>query len=226
MHQPHEVQSQLLLGENLPAWFAFVLALFGIIACLIAAQLIVPKSLQTEVVLPWVVELIEPSKEKELIQFTTKANTLDLNLNSDAEKPQEIQTTTKLIVTEHSSSSSCPPLFSFTFLESSMNPLAFDKDQKINQLKDWLDLHPHQTVILEGYSDSTGSKDANLMLSYKRAESTKNILIKKGIPNEQLSVSAFGEEHLLDGIPSTSEKNRRVSMRIEGLLECQYYSDN
>ena len=64
MYQPYENQSQLLLGENLPAWFAFLLALFGIITCFIAAQMIVPKSLQAETVLPWVTGLMKPPEEK------------------------------------------------------------------------------------------------------------------------------------------------------------------
>lgn len=48
--------------------------------------------------------------------------------------------------------------------------------------------------VIQGYADSTGSKDLNTKLSEKRANAVKEKLIEYGVTNERISTDGFGEE--------------------------------
>ncbi len=59
---------------------------------------------------------------------------------------------------------------------------------------------PSMVIKIESHTDSRGKKAYNKYLSTKRAESSKNYLISKGIdPNRIQSAIGYGEERLLNG---------------------------
>ncbi len=74
------------------------------------------------------------------------------------------------------------------------------------------------TMVIEGYTDATGSSDYNLKLSRQRAESVESFLIKEGIAEGRLKSVGYGSENpVADN--STAEgraANRRVELVITG----------
>ncbi|MDR1614741.1 MAG: OmpA family protein [Campylobacteraceae bacterium] len=71
-------------------------------------------------------------------------------------------------------------------------------------------------VILEGHTDSTGSKDLNLKLSEQRAKSVAEELIRLGVDKERIITEWFGSEK-----PIASNKNiegRAENRRIEAIF--------
>ena len=69
-------------------------------------------------------------------------------------------------------------------------------------------------VKLEGNTDERGSREYNLALSERRAQSVASALKAKGVAEGQLSLVSYGEEHPAD--PGHDEaawaKNRRVDI--------------
>lgn len=58
----------------------------------------------------------------------------------------------------------------------------------------WMEKHPNKAIVIEGHCDERGTKEYNLALGEKRAESTKQYLISLGISPERLKTISYGEE--------------------------------
>jgi outer membrane protein OmpA-like peptidoglycan-associated protein len=77
---------------------------------------------------------------------------------------------------------------------------------------------PSQTIVLNGFADSKGSKTYNNTLSLKRAQAVRYILIKNGVPPEKIKVNAFGMRNPV--APNTlkgkdNPEGRRLNRRVE-----------
>ena len=79
-----------------------------------------------------------------------------------------------------------------------------------------LNAYPANKVLIEGYTDSTGNKKANLQLSYDRAQEVYLYFVKNGIPAERLSVVGYGQENPIASNKTAKgrEQNRRVNIII------------
>jgi peptidoglycan-associated lipoprotein len=81
---------------------------------------------------------------------------------------------------------------------------------------DWLRSHPDVTVVIEGHADERGTKEYNMALGQRRAQSARNFLVNAGIDADRLTTISYGEERPAD--PRSNEmawaKNRRVHFRI------------
>jgi outer membrane protein OmpA-like peptidoglycan-associated protein len=86
-------------------------------------------------------------------------------------------------------------------------------DEVVQALTD----HPEaRKVLIEGYTDSTQPKKANLKLSEQRVASVKAYLVSKGIDAKRLKTKGFGEAHPVAS-NKTEEgraKNRRVEFKV------------
>lgn len=114
----------------------------------------------------------------------------------------------------------CPTAFTITFGRNSTTPLIVNKQEEIAYLRRWLDSHPQARVVLEGHSDTLGSEEYNLLLSYRRVQGVAATLAKAGFPSERLLGRALGEQFPLRGVDSMSAENRRVAVLIEGADAC------
>ena len=72
-------------------------------------------------------------------------------------------------------------------------------------------------IIIDGHADTSGSKEYNERLGFKRANAVRDALIKRGVSADLLSVESSGEEELLvetpDGIREPA--NRRVNISFK-----------
>lgn len=71
-------------------------------------------------------------------------------------------------------------------------------------------------VQIAGHTDDIGNIEYNQDLSEKRAESIFNELVKRGIPQEQMSFIGYGETKPL--VENNSEQNKRKNRRVEILF--------
>ncbi len=82
---------------------------------------------------------------------------------------------------------------------------------------DWLRSHPDVEVVIEGHCDERGTKEYNMALGQRRAQSIKNFLVNAGIDSDRLDTISYGEERPVD--PRSNEmawaKNRRGHFRIK-----------
>ena len=58
----------------------------------------------------------------------------------------------------------------------------------------WLRKNSKITIVLEGHADERGTREYNLALGEKRAQSVKNYLISLGISSDRISTISYGKE--------------------------------
>lgn len=59
---------------------------------------------------------------------------------------------------------------------------------------EWLRANPNVRVTLEGHCDERGTREYNLALGERRANSAKNFLAGQGIAVDRLSIISYGKE--------------------------------
>ncbi len=71
------------------------------------------------------------------------------------------------------------------------------------------------SISIEGHADERGTREYNLALGQRRAESVANYLISNGINRDRLITKSYGEERPLSlGSNNTAwSKNRRVEIK-------------
>jgi len=75
----------------------------------------------------------------------------------------------------------------------------------------YLRKNPSMNVVLEGHADERGTREYNLALGERRANSAKDYLMTYGISANRISVISYGKERPVDSgsNPLSWSKNRR-----------------
>ena len=75
----------------------------------------------------------------------------------------------------------------------------------------WLRKNSKITIVLEGHADERGTREYNLALGERRANSAKDYLMTYGISSDRISVLSYGKERPVDAgsTPLAWSKNRR-----------------
>ena len=75
----------------------------------------------------------------------------------------------------------------------------------------WLRKNSDINVVLEGHADERGTREYNLALGERRANSAKDYLMTYGISSGRISVLSYGKERPIDSgsNPLAWSKNRR-----------------
>jgi outer membrane protein OmpA-like peptidoglycan-associated protein len=76
--------------------------------------------------------------------------------------------------------------------------------------------YDHTQVFINGYTDTTGSEEQNMIVSRKRAYSIGGQLVKDGVPLSRLQATGYGETVLKvkTGDHVNEPRNRRIEIRI------------
>lgn len=85
----------------------------------------------------------------------------------------------------------------------------------LDEAVDVLREHPDERITIEGHTDATGSPEANLSLSERRARAAADYLIHThGLPESQFELLAYGETRPVasNDIPEGRALNRRVQV--------------
>jgi peptidoglycan-associated lipoprotein len=75
----------------------------------------------------------------------------------------------------------------------------------------WLRKNSKITVVLEGHADERGTREYNLAIGERRANSAKDYLMTYGISSDRISIISYGKERPVDSgsNPLSWSKNRR-----------------
>jgi outer membrane protein OmpA-like peptidoglycan-associated protein len=86
----------------------------------------------------------------------------------------------------------------------------------LDRLADFLKEYSDRTVVIEGYTDSTGTQAYNQQLSERRAESVRGYLSSHGVDYARLSASGRGMSDPVSGNDSATgrQQNRRVEVIV------------
>lgn len=86
-----------------------------------------------------------------------------------------------------------------------------DQRGTVEALAAWLDTNPSVTLTVEGHADERGTREYNLALGERRANSVRDYLVALGINPARLSTVSYGEERpaVLGSNDSAWAQNRR-----------------
>lgn len=90
---------------------------------------------------------------------------------------------------------------------------AFDEIARVAKV---LNQYPQTTIVVAGYTDSTGSEAHNQKLSEQRAEHVKNALVGEGVNPARIKTVGYGESKPIadNGTEAGRQMNRRVTILI------------
>ncbi|MDC6448485.1 peptidoglycan-associated lipoprotein Pal [Alphaproteobacteria bacterium] len=80
------------------------------------------------------------------------------------------------------------------FFNYDSSELDADAQELLQDQVAWLKQYSNVSVIIEGHCDERGTREYNLALGEKRAQSVKNYLISLGISSERVSTISYGKE--------------------------------
>lgn len=83
----------------------------------------------------------------------------------------------------------------------------------VAQLAQFLRDNPERQLIVEGYTDSTGSDSYNQSLSERRANSVRAALVKMGVEPNRVIAQGYGKEYAV--ADNTSASGRAMNRRVE-----------
>jgi outer membrane protein OmpA-like peptidoglycan-associated protein len=97
-----------------------------------------------------------------------------------------------------------------------LKPGSYDS---IRQIANFLKEHPERTVVIEGFTDSTGGADYNLRLSQLRAEAVRNALVREGVAPDHVVARGMGASEPVASNDTVAGRqlNRRVQVAISNV---------
>ncbi len=96
----------------------------------------------------------------------------------------------------------------FDFDRSDLTPEAQDTVEKVAA---WLKTYPDVTLTVEGHCDERGTREYNLALGERRANSVRSYMEALGVDSSRLSIISFGKERpaVLGSNEAAWAQNRR-----------------
>ena len=88
------------------------------------------------------------------------------------------------------------PRVFFGYDQYGLSPEARDV---LRRQANWLNLYTDATAIVEGNADERGTREYNLALGARRAESVKSFLVSQGVAPSRLRTISYGKERPIDG---------------------------
>ena len=97
------------------------------------------------------------------------------------------------------------------FFSTNETVLTTASRETLRKQASWLRKNSDINVVLEGHADERGTREYNLALGERRANSAKDYLMTYGISSNRISVLSYGKEKPVDSgsNPLAWSKNRR-----------------
>ena len=95
--------------------------------------------------------------------------------------------------------------------------LAPEAQATLDRQAQWLSQYPSVNVTIEGHSDERGTREYNLALGERRANSVKSYLMSRGVSPTRLNTISYGKEQpaVIGANPGSWAQNRRGVTRVE-----------
>jgi peptidoglycan-associated lipoprotein len=102
------------------------------------------------------------------------------------------------------------------YFDTDSHDIREDARPLLTAQSEWLRRYPSVVVRIEGNADERGTREYNLALGARRANSVRDFLVSQGITGGRISTISFGKEQPID--PGTGEeawqKNRNARTAI------------
>jgi OOP family OmpA-OmpF porin len=95
--------------------------------------------------------------------------------------------------------------------------VTFDSKPKISEFANFMRRYPNARIKIIGYTDTSGHRSKNKVLSLKRAQSVKSLLVQYGINSSK--ITAIGKGDLNPIATNDTVEGREKNRRIEAVLK-------
>jgi peptidoglycan-associated lipoprotein len=104
--------------------------------------------------------------------------------------------------------------YQFAFNKSDINP---EYTASLNAQAQYILANPSARILIEGNTDSRGSREYNIALGERRAKSVANVLMLQGVKKEQMRIVSYGAERpvALGNTEEAYRLNRRANLIYE-----------
>ncbi|WP_158809326.1 peptidoglycan-associated lipoprotein Pal [Beijerinckia sp. L45] len=104
------------------------------------------------------------------------------------------------------------------FFESDQTDLTSKGQATLDNQARWLQQYNRGSITVEGHADERGTREYNFALGARRAESTKEYLVARGIPASRIRTISYGKERPVATCNDIScwSQNRRAVTVIGG----------
>lgn len=103
------------------------------------------------------------------------------------------------------------------YFETGKSVLTVESQKQLKNIAAIMKNFPAATAKMGGYTDNTGSADANVKLSGERAKIAASELVKLGVAAASVESEGYGQEHPVcsaNDTPECKAQNRRVDIRV------------
>lgn len=101
------------------------------------------------------------------------------------------------------------------YFKTDSSNLTPDAQTTLQEQAKWLNQYPNHTITVEGHSDERGTREYNLGLAAKRAQTVKNYLARQGVNIARLRTLSYGKERpvaICNDISCWSQNRRGVTL--------------
>ena len=102
------------------------------------------------------------------------------------------------------------------YFDTDQHDIRTDAGPVLDAQANWLRRYPSVRVRIEGNADERGTREYNLALGARRANSVRDYLVSRGVTSDRISTISFGKEQPID--PGSGEeawqKNRNAHTAI------------
>jgi peptidoglycan-associated lipoprotein len=100
------------------------------------------------------------------------------------------------------------------FFDTDSSSIRADAQQTLSKQAQWLNQYPNYRITVEGHADERGTREYNLALGARRAESTRDYLAAQGVAPNRMRTISYGKEKpvaVCDDISCWSQNRRAVT---------------
>ena len=101
------------------------------------------------------------------------------------------------------------------FFDTDSSSIRADAQGILTRQAQWLNRYSNYTVTVEGHADERGTREYNLALGARRAASTRDFLVARGVAAARIRTISYGKERpvaVCDDISCWSQNRRAVTV--------------
>ncbi len=101
------------------------------------------------------------------------------------------------------------------FFDTDSSELSATARATLDKQAMWLNQHPRYSFVIEGHADERGTREYNIALGARRATTTRDYLISKGVAANRMRTISYGKERPVatcNDISCWSQNRRAVTV--------------
>ncbi len=156
------------------------------------------------------------AREHEVAQARERAQNLENEVTQAREHNQSLEQELAALKAKETERGLVMTLQNDILFETNKAELKPGAMRNLYPLITFLKEHPQRTLLIEGYTDSTGTDSYNLNLSQRRADAVLNFLSMNGIGADRVKAQGYGKEYPV--ATNNNEAGRSQNRRVELII--------